>query len=333
MSEISSGDSVSPGWLVRLPDEVFGRASGLVSRHAKSATQKATLDSVVAALRPRREPTGSGATLVSLPSLVFAALTGDAERALPATVATALLGRGVDLLDDLADGGWLDRWQGYTADELTLAAADLCCAMPPLALAEIDADPSMVLEMQRCVANGFLRASAGQRRDLAWSGRVRVSSVMALKCAAGKAGAFIAIMTTLPAILADARPEIVASCTQFGRNLGLAISVREDCYDLFATGWSQDLEAGTRSYPIALYLERAAPRDREESLELLDRARQDQDAQAEVRRRLVESGIVRLSYITIARYCERAQRSLTRIQPHEPTASILSRLVDAITFT
>jgi geranylgeranyl pyrophosphate synthase len=320
----------TPEWLEQLPEDVFVGALALVRKWSQSEAQEAALMAAIEPLRPKRGRGEGRRLLLALPSLVYAALGGESDRVLPVTIATALLARGVDILDDLADGDRPSDWKDYSSADLTLVATDLCCALAALSLDELDAEPSTILSLKRTLARGFLRASSGQRKDFAATGQADVTAADVIDSAAGKAGAFIAVLTRLPAELAQAGRIVTEACEQFGEFLGTAISIREDCDDLFASEWSRDLQAGTRSYPIAFHLQRQKGASHAEFTHLLDRARRDRVAQLEVRRQLVATGVDLHSNIAIALQCERADRTLTLVKPREPAAGLLRALLDAV---
>jgi geranylgeranyl pyrophosphate synthase len=317
-------------WLERLPGEVFHSARELIRNHSESPAQASALEAIIAPLRPPETPGGAQLKLFALPSLVYAAMGGDGERALPLSVASALLGRGADVLDDLADDDSPKDWADHTPAEMMLAALELCCALAPLALAQLDAPTPTLLAMSRTLARGMLRASAGQRADVASAGSPRLSTDAALRCAEAKSGNILATLSVLAAELADASPATLEDCAAFGMSLGTAVSIREDYDDLLADGVSRDLRAGTRSYPIALYFELLPGSDRGQFLDLLDRARSDRTAQTEVRQRLRAAQILWHGAITIARYCEHSRQYLARFRTQGPAGDMLLSLVNAI---
>ena len=331
-SLVSTQSKVFASWVTHWQAEVHRGALDLVRRHARSPEQRAALERVVARLRldsrdPRPPP-----TLHQLPLLVYAATGGDEARALPLAVAFALLGRGVDIQDDLADGDEPADGQRTTGAILNQTAGELFAALPILALAETDAPPAIVLAMQRTLARGFLEVSAGQRHDLGLAGAASITSEEVEACASAKAGAFIEIPTTLAAQLADLSPDMVAHYAAFGRALGIAVSLAEDCRDLFLAEISRDLRSGIRSYPVASHLERLAEQERPAFLELLERARHHDVAHAAVRQRLLASGTLLRCQLAIAVNCEEARAALDEAQPLEPARAALHTLIDSFLF-
>ena len=313
-------------------EQVLALAEALVGRYA-APHQRELLATALLGLRdPALDDPPFQFAAVHVPLLVYAALRGDDEPAHPLAAATALLHLGIDVFDDLADGDLPGHWAGHRPAEINLAAATLLAALPQLALTDIPAPPTRLVAMQRSMAQGALRLSAGQQRDLAMAGSDGVSPGDVEASVVDKSGEELAMYAALAAHFAGAPPRLVDLYATLGREIGTGRQFAEDCYDLFAAPHSRDLAAGTRTLPIALYLERLPAEERAGVLVLLDEARTDPAAQDALRRRLRRAGILRQSAIIIEVYCQRARRLLEQAAPREPGHGGLHALIDVMSF-
>ncbi|HWE61072.1 MAG TPA: polyprenyl synthetase family protein, partial [Chloroflexota bacterium] len=222
------------------------------------------------------------------------------------------------------------RWAGYRPAEINLTAATLLCFLPQLAIAALDAPTVVRAAMQETLAAGLLIMAAGQDCDLALAGTADPAPETVEASVAGKSGEELAIFAALGAHLAGASPRVVASCQQLGRALATGGQLASDCHDLFFAAWSRDLASGTRTLPIALHLGRLQGRERAIFLALLDQARTDAAAQAQVRARLREAGELRRCAFTVEVYCQRAQRTLAEAGLLEPARSQLQEMIAGI---
>ncbi len=119
-------------------ERVLAYAQGFALSHAVTPQQRRLLETALLGLRAQVGEQGVH-PFVDLPLLVYAGLRGDDTPAFPLAAATSLLFLGLDIFDDIADGDLPVHWRGYRPAEINLAAATLLCALPQLALAELDA--------------------------------------------------------------------------------------------------------------------------------------------------------------------------------------------------
>jgi geranylgeranyl pyrophosphate synthase len=307
------------------------QAATLAQEYAVTEPQRRILNTAIVGLR-QQAAEDEMCLFAQTPLLVYAGCGGDPAATVPLAAATTLLFLGIDILDDLADGDLPDHWQGYRPSEINLAAATLLAALPQLIIAELEAPASRLAAMQRTLAQGLLRMSAGQQQDLALAGSPVVSPQEVEELAAAKSGAEIAMFGAMAAQFAGAAPEMVNAYEEFGRALGTGGQLASDCHDLFQASHSKDLANGTRTLPIALYLNRLPEAERTGFLTLLEQARGDGAAQDAVRTRLRPSGVLRLCAFIVELHCQRALRVLERAAPREPAATALKGLVDGISF-
>ena len=321
-----------PDLQVRHWEDVLSATESLIKHHA-DPIQRPLFELALRALdRPSPNNGSLSFSCKHIPLHVYAALRGDDAAAVPLTAALALLGLGIDLLDDMADGDLPAYWSVYRPSEINLAALTLIAALPQLALANLDAPLATIVAMQRTLARACMRISAGQHRDLAFAGAPDVTVEEVEASVTGKWGEVVALFAVLAAQFAGACPEVVEAYETLGRTLGTAWQFAEDCYDLFTAPRSRDLGNGVRTLPIVLYLERQTGTARTQFLDLLDQARNDSGAQAAVRQRLREAGVLRHCAFIVEVYCQRAQHLLEQVQAQEPGRSGILHMIATMSF-
>lgn len=311
-------------------EEVLARARALVRAHAVTPEQARLLELPLEGVRAHLRQRGAGAFLgcVHLPLTVYAAIQqGDGAPALPLTVALTLLHAGIDVLDDMMDGDLAAAWAAYRPAEILLAATTLIAALPPLALAEVNAPPTVVLALQRALARSALVMSAGQQYDVATAGAADPDAAAVELSVSRKSGEALALAAELAALLAGAPPEIVGHYAAMGRAYGTAAQIRSDIVDLFVAAHSRDLASGTRTLPVARYLHTLPVADRRPFLALLDKARVSPLARARVRRRLRAAGMARECAVIVELYCQAAYDSLSKCGASGPAAAALHGMI------
>jgi geranylgeranyl pyrophosphate synthase len=314
-------------------EDVVALAEAFAVGHARTPQQRRLLEQALEGLRVQaRHEQAIPFPCAHLPLLVYAALRGDDAPALPLAVATSLLYLGLDIFDDLADGDLPPHWDGYRPSDINLAAATLLCALPQLAIAELDAPPASLAAMQHTLAAGLLAMGAGQQQDIAMAGTSNVTAADVEASVAAKSGEEIGLFTRLAAQFAGAPSAVVDPYTRMGRALGTAMQLASDCYDLFQDPHGSDLANGTRTLPIALHLDRQTGAARAAFLNLLEQARQDEAAQEAVRKHLREAGDLRRCAVIIEVYCQRALRALEQAAPQEPAAGGLRAMIGGVSF-
>lgn len=336
-SSAEGGSSKLEEWFGRQTAETLRATREFVERVSVGSAQRALLLTALRALEEKlgRSPGAERSFLpfVHLAPLIAMAVAGSDEGGTPVTLVTTLIFAGFDIIDDEADGdlqsGALPPiWSGFRFSEIDLAAHILTGSLPQLALAGLSRSSSMVLAMQEALAEGILRATAGQQLDLTYTNSREVTAEQVEAATVGKSGEEWAMFAVLGALYAGAPWPNVHRYAGFARSLGTAIQIADDCREIFARAPSRDLAAGTRTLPVALYLERLKGSERDEFLRLLDRARADLDVQREVADRLRHGGTLRECAYVAEGYCLTALECLTQAQPAAPAAHMLHDLID-----
>ncbi len=310
---------------------VLGAAERFLREHADGPAQLALLRAALAKIGghlDRPEPPPFYLSCVHVPLLVYAALRGDAEPALPLALACLFVHAGLDLLDDVMDGDLPAEWPGGPA-QAVLAGATLTGAVAPLALQALPAPPRTVLALLRLLAQAGLQLSAGQEADVATARTAPIPDGAGVaRLAERKTGAEVALYAALAARLAGAPPTALERWAAFGRALGAARQLRTDCFDLFAAAQSRDLAAGMRTLPIALYHDDLPEAERPAFLDLLERAERDAATRQAIREKLVATGILQSSAVVVESYCQRARDALAAAGAREPAANEMRAMIE-----
>lgn len=267
-----------------------------------------------------------------MPGLVYAAIRGSKEPSLPLAIATTLLYLGIDVCDDLSDGDRPASWNGYSLSEINLAAMTLLSTLPQIAIAELEVLANIKLAMLKSLAQGLLTMSAGQQTDLSTKRQVVVTAAEVEKSVQEKSGEEVALFASLAAQFAGAEPNLVQTYAALGRAIGTAGQLSSDCHDLFRMPMSRDFLQGTRTLPIALYLEKKTEGERFFLLSLLDKKQPTADDLQKVRALLSESGIFMLVSFIVETYCQRALRLLNSTGPRDPAGQELRTAIAMVSF-
>ena len=174
--------------------------------------------------------------------------------------------------------------------------------------------------------------SEGQQKDLALRDSPLPPSEEVLEAVAAKSGEELALFAKLAALLAGAEDLLVQQYEEIGKLMGTAGQLASDCHDLFQASSSKDLANGTRSYPLALYLEKKSESQRRHFLDRLKLAETEKSVQEEIRQLLHQEGILRLASFVVEVHCQTALGKLTKAAPLEPGASVMQRLIEHISF-
>ena len=131
-----------------------------------------------------------------------------------------------------------------------------------------------------------------------------------------KTASLLAVSASAGAMAAGATAERVETMRRFGEMLGMAFQIKDDIMDYISAGSAtgkpacNDLREGKITLPLIALLEQADQPCRRELLTLLDRCREEDDAVAEMCRRVSEGGGVEAAEHTMYTYLHRAEALL-----------------------
>jgi octaprenyl-diphosphate synthase len=311
-------------------ERVLSCIEDLIAETAVSEQQRALLQTAAVGLqRQIRSIAVSGDCIpsIELSLAAHAAITGAGDGPIPLAAACALVCIGAKLFDDVADGDRPSDWRHYSTGEMSLAAATILTALPPMILARLDVEPERRLRMQQILAEGLLRISAGQQADLAMSGKHAATVAEVEASVAGKTGERFATYCRLAAEMAGASPEVRTLYGAVGCEIGIARQFISDCHELVIDVECRDLVHGTRTTPIVAHLNRLAGDERARFLDLLDRARVDKGPEMAVRRELYASGEIDRTMFKARLHYGRARALIDRAGASEPGRTRLLRVI------
>ena len=258
---------------------------------------------------------------VQLPLLVFGALAGDEAPAVPLAAACTLVYLGADLLDNVADRELPPAWDEHGEALASLAGTTLIAALPPLALARLDAPPAVRLALSELLARGLVEMSAGQHSDLAGAEAGDLAAARA--SVERKSGAEMALFAESAALLAGASPERCERFRAAGRSYGAAVQLASDAHELSAQAGGNDLRNGRRTLPVAHALGRLQPTRRA----LLDGLLEGGDDPALLAELLAETRSLAYTAVVVEVYRRRALAELDALGLDGPYAQELRALV------
>ena len=261
-----------------------------------------------------------------LPLLVHAAITGDDLPALPLATACTLLWAGAELYDNLTDGDLTGPWQQGLPFEVTLTAMSLISVVPAI-IAGLNVPDDRRAGMLSDLAPVLLQMFDGQWRDLTFTGSREPDPSAVETSVVGKNGRPMSFFAGSAAHLAGVRRETQTAYVSYGLALGVVSQLQSDHWELFFSERKRDLEHGTRTLQIALYLQSLSAPARGEFVALLERARTQTEARSAVCARLRRLDVLRPWMDVVVRYARDAEEALDAADAADPAAAILRRLI------
>jgi geranylgeranyl pyrophosphate synthase len=311
-------------------EEAFVWAETSAMSHATSGRQRELLKRAFTGARAK-DP--DFPLFIHFPRLVYGLFCDDIRPAVPMTGVTTLFFMGIDLFDDVADGDLPQEvWEGAGDEEVSLAAATLFFSLPLRAVGDLKTKEITKSKMQAVLGNGFFAMASGQHTDLFYTGAATVSPKTVEESVMLKTGEELATFARLAALYADAPDESVDRCAALGKSFGTAMQLVSDAVDIFVAPWSRDLAKGTRTLPVALYLDSLDEAGREDVLKILALARTDRRMQEVVRGRLIEGGVLQKMACITEMYCGEALMHLDMLGSARPSAGELRSLITRHSF-
>ncbi|MGQ0774000.1 MAG: polyprenyl synthetase family protein [Pseudonocardiales bacterium] len=219
---------------------------------------------------------GSGGGKAIRPALVTlsaqaAGASAAPQIAVPGAVAVELVHNFSLLHDDLMDGD-THRRHRPTVWALWGAASAILTGYAWLVLAQevlLDSVSPHRGAAARLLAEATRQLVRGQVQDMAFERRDDVTVAECLDMVSGKTGALFSVSTAIGAVLAGAKPEVVAALTTFGAHLGVAFQLLDDLLGIWGdpviTGKPvySDLRSGKKTLPVTYALTHGGPAGRE----------------------------------------------------------------------
>ena len=261
----------------------------------------------------------------SLTSLCCQALGGDLVQATEVTLTWEILYLAAYLLDQVTDEGGPEHPRNLL---VILAAACI-----PAARVFLTTQPGLEIETRQLFLADFdraiLNACAGQLGDLSVA---EPSLEQCWEISRKKTGEIYALAARSGARLATLDPAIIEMLNEFGLQLGRLVQIGDDINGLWSrNGNRSDLACGKWTLPVAYAMAVLQPPEREQLRERLSSAGQDQRAEADARREIIESGAL-LYLATETERCRlRAEMVLAQAIPQEENRTELLALLGQAT--
>ena len=197
----------------------------------------------------------AGAARPQWPALVLAsceAAGGDSAVASKVAAAVEVFMAGLDILDEIEDGDVSPVANAASpAQALNVANALLLLAQQQLCqLWLMDVPTDRITEYIATLTSAGLIATTGQHRDLRAEGRSDVTFDEALAVARDKAGALVAGVCRLGAMIGTTRPDLLALYEAWGQHYGTAAQLANDLHDAADAEHKSDLARQKGTLPL-----------------------------------------------------------------------------------
>ncbi|RMF01390.1 MAG: polyprenyl synthetase family protein [Chloroflexi bacterium] len=217
--------------------------------------------------RPVRSESGKMLRPV-LSLLVFEALTGRFQPALPAAAAIELIHNFTLLHDDIEDNDHVRRgrptaWTIW-GQPLVINAGDYLYTLAFRTLGQLSAEhfsAGQILAVQNLVVTACLELTKGQDLDIRFEQSQTVTTEMYLDMVYKKTGALLEAAILSGAVLGSNDESVIENYRVFARNLGIAFQIQDDMLGIWGdsdrTGKSadNDLRRKKKTLPVLYTLE------------------------------------------------------------------------------
>jgi geranylgeranyl pyrophosphate synthase len=150
------------------------------------------------------------------------------------------------------------------------------------------------------------------------------------RIAGAKSGEFFALACHAGALLSDAGLSDIATCTDFGYNLGILIQISDDFRAIWAPSRRGDLITAHRTFPIAYALSVADPDMRQQIRNWLAQAPDDRRALHELQILLADLGALHHTVLEAGLYHGRAREALLKLSRPNQAQYALLTLLDTV---
>ncbi len=282
----------------------------------------------------------------TLSLLVFEALTGGYQKALPVAAAIEMVHNFSLLHDDIEDNdverrGRPSAWTIWGRSRV-INAGDFLYSLAYKALYRLDLSyfaPEQVFSVLKLVNEACLALTEGQDLDLQFETATDVSTEMYLDMVYKKTGALVEAAIVSGAQLGTTDKTIIQNYHEFARNIGIAFQIRDDMLGIWGdaskTGKSSsnDLRRKKKTLPVLYMLDRASGQHQDKLRTYYTRPEPLSDEEIEiVRESLAEADAYTYTRQMADSYRDRAFSALHRISisnlPHSELEVLTRFLVD-----
>lgn len=274
---------------------------------------------------------------LSLPMLTYRATqpncledaTQDLDRMTTVAAAWHLLHCAARLLDDVEDGE-AENPVPELSPAIAINSGTALIFIAQLILASLHDStlgPQRVLDLIVVFNLATARMANGQTSDLALNASTSPTLELIHRIAGLKSGEFFALACRAGALLSNAGSSEVATCADFGYNLGILVQISDDFRALWAPNRRGDLTTAHRTLPIAYALSVADPVTAHQIRTWLAQAPNDQDILFELQALLADLGALHYTVLEAGLYHARAREALLRLpRPNQAQYALLALL-------
>lgn len=213
--------------------------------------------------------------------LVYNALSGVYDKALPAAAAIELIHNFTLIHDDIED---MDEERRHKATVWKLWGVSqainvgdgmhVLANLAALRLEELNVTSSKIVEVMRILNETIISVCEGQYLDMSFEDRLDITIDMYLGMIRRKTAALVEASTWIGAILATEDKEKINSFRNFGRNIGMAFQIIDDILGIWEkaeqTGKpkASDVRNRKKTLPILYALEKAPRKERKRLMDI-----------------------------------------------------------------
>lgn len=268
--------------------------------------------------------------------LVFEALTGGHQKALPAAAAIEMIHNFSLLHDDIEDNdverrGRPTAWTIWGQPRI-INVGDFLYALAFQSLYRLEFPPEKIVQVGQILAETCLELTKGQEMDLRFESQPVVTTDMYLDMVDKKTGALIEAAITIGASLGSSDKTVIRHYRDFAHHIGIAFQIQDDILGIWGdqaqTGKSTatDLRRKKKTLPVIYTLAQPAP-CQQQLLDYYSQSAPLSDSQIELmRENLAQTGAYQYAQEIAKNYRQKAFQALDQIDIANQSQTELERL-------
>ncbi len=258
--------------------------------------------------------------------LVYNALSGVYDKALPAAAAVELIHNFSLIHDDIEDRDATRRhkptiwklWgeaQGINTGDGMHVLANLAA----IRLRERDVNDTRIVDVLTILNETVMRLCEGQFQDMSFEESMDVTTDMYLNMVTGKTAALIQASTEIGALLATEDEKIIEHFKNFGKTIGIGFQIRDDIIGVWEKSEStgkpkaSDIMNKKKNLPVIHALENSSKEHRETMQEIYAKEKLTNEDIETVLNILHETGSYEYSQNVAKKYEDEALKELSKI--------------------
>jgi geranylgeranyl pyrophosphate synthase len=170
-------------------------------------------------------------TWLLLPLIIYEALSGHYQRALPAAAALQLLKTSAEIFDDIEDADSSKSLSSRCGNAIAVNVASTLLILSEKAIAGLKAkgvEDYIVIRVIDAVSSYYTVACIGQHQDLSTGAGTDISEDNYINISVMKSASTIECACCVGALLATENQQLIDKFAAFGRNLGISSQIAND---------------------------------------------------------------------------------------------------------